>query len=156
KRRAWYTTRRGRGTLLPPVARAAPMSDEPGRLDDVPTRWSLLRLAHRDTLSAGPARNALVLRYARAIRNFVGSLVRDPNDADEVAQEVVQRLLRGQFAAASPERGSFRRLLAVAAHNLVRTHWSRKRRQGTSADLESLADEPEGSALEEEGLRAWR
>jgi DNA-directed RNA polymerase specialized sigma24 family protein len=140
------------------------MSNGPGptqgqaRLDEIPTRWSLLRLAHRETIaSAGPARNALVLRYARAIRNFVGALVKDPHDADEVAQEVVHRLLRGQFAAASPERGSFRRMLAVAAHNQARTLWARKRRQeGVPTDFDQLADDPIGSALEEEGVSAWR
>src|SRR5262249_45870353 len=100
----------------------------PRRLDEIPTQWSLLHLAHHDSLAAGEARNALVLRYAGAIRNYIGALVRDEQDADEVAQEVVVRLLRGQFAAASPERGSFRRMLMVAAHNLVRTYWEKQKR----------------------------
>ena len=45
---------------------------------------------------------------------------------------MVERLLSGRFAAASPERGSFRRMLAVAAHNLARTLWAKKCKQGAS------------------------
>jgi RNA polymerase sigma factor (sigma-70 family) len=130
----------------------------PTRLDQIPTRWSLLRLAHRDTLgSAVEARNALVLRYNRAIRNYVGALIRCEQDADEVAQEVVVRLLRGQFASADPQKGSFRRMLTVAAHNLVRNYWAKQRRQPAGdVDLSALPDEPEESALEAEGLANWK
>jgi len=130
----------------------------PRRLDEIPTQWSLLRLAHRESLvTSGEARNVLVLRYARAIRNYVGALVRDQQEADELAQEVVMRLLKGQFAAASPDKGSFRRMLMVAAHNLVRTHYSRKGRQsGSSVDLGTLPGPPDEPALEAEGLARWK
>jgi RNA polymerase sigma factor (sigma-70 family) len=128
------------------------------RLDQIPTEWSLLRLAHVDALSqAGPAREALVLRYNRAIRNYVRSLIHNDHDADEVAQEVLFRLVRGQFAGATPERGSFRRLLIVSTHNLVRSFWSRQRRQaGSPVELDTLADEPGTSRSEQEALSTWR
>src|SRR5262245_43217052 len=130
----------------------------PRRLDEIPTQWTLLHLAHRPSLStSGEARNVLVLRYASAIRNYVGALVRDEQEADELAQEVVVRLLRGQFAAASPDKGSFRRMLMVAAHNLVRTHYSRKQRQtGSAVDLEAVGELPDVPALEAEGLARWK
>jgi RNA polymerase sigma factor (sigma-70 family) len=130
----------------------------PNRLDQIPTQWSLLRIAHRNSVTgAGEARNALVLRYAAAIRNFVGALVHNDYDADEVAQEVVVRLLRGQFASASPERGSFRRMLMVATHNLVRTYWSRQKRQASSdLDLGAIAGQREDLALEKECLASWK
>lgn len=132
-------------------------TDPPRRLDEIPTQWSLLHLAHRPASGSGEARNALVLRYARAIRNYVGALVRDQQEADELAQEVVVRLLKGQFATASPDKGSFRRMLMVAAHNLVRTHYSRKGRQATSAvDLGALPALPDESELEAEGLARWK
>jgi RNA polymerase sigma factor (sigma-70 family) len=135
-----------------------PNDTTPNRLDQIPTQWSLLRIAHRDSVTgAGAARNALVLRYAAAIRNYVGALVRDEYDADEVAQEVVMRLLRGQFASASPERGSFRRMLMVATHNLVRTYWSKKqRRTGSDVDLSTVAGRQEASALDAEALASWK
>jgi DNA-directed RNA polymerase specialized sigma24 family protein len=128
---------------------------DPGRLEEIGTEWGLLEQAHEDSGAAGAARNALVMRYARAIRNYVGGLVRDPQDADEVAQEVLVRLLRGQFAAASPERGQFRRMLATAARNLARTHWVRKRRRaGADVDVEALA--VEGPPDETKAVAGWR
>jgi hypothetical protein len=127
-------------------------------LEEIPTLWGLLEQAHHGSVTAaGPARDALVLRYASAIRRYVGSLLHHEQDADEVAQDVIVRLLRGQFAAAHPERGSFRRMLMVATHNLVRTHWSRKqRRAALGLDNLDLAADPEPSALEEQGTATWR
>src|SRR5579884_977109 len=134
------------------MARDTDDQGRPARLDEIPTEWSLLRLAHEDAVSmAGPAREALVLRYNRAIRNYVRALVKNEQDADEVAQEVLLRLLRGQFASASPQRGSFRRMLIVATHNLVRTFWAKqKRRAGVEYDLDTVEDAPGESAVEKE------
>jgi DNA-directed RNA polymerase specialized sigma24 family protein len=131
------------------------------RLDEIATQWSLLRLAHRDTVTAaGPARGALVLRYNKAIRGYVGALVRDEHDADEVAQEALIKVLRGDFAGATPERGRFRDLLKVAIKNLVRGYWGRqKRRKDTpGVDVQHMAvaeanDEPE---VESAWLATWR
>src|SRR2546430_1665631 len=99
-----------------------------GRLEDIPTRWSLLRLATEPATQAGPARKALVLRYAGAIRGYVGAMTPDSADADELAQDIVVRLLRGDFAGADPARGRFRDLLKVSVRNQVRTFLSKKSR----------------------------
>jgi RNA polymerase sigma-70 factor (ECF subfamily) len=135
-------------------------SDPPARLDQIPTRWSLLRLAHEDTSSiASPARNILALRYSGAIRAYVGSLVQDSADADELAQEVLVRLLRGDLKQADPQRGRFRDLLKAVMRNLARSHWAKQqRRAGVEWDLNLVADDPEeaGAAADEEWLRTWR
>jgi DNA-directed RNA polymerase specialized sigma24 family protein len=140
------------------MSQRRPPDTTPTRLDQIPTQWSLLRIAHRNSMTgSGEARNVLVLRYAAAIRNYVGALIRNEHDADEVSQEVVIRLLRGQFASATPERGSFRRLLMVATHNLVRTYWSRQQRKPRAdIDLGSIAGAAEESALEAEALASWK
>jgi DNA-directed RNA polymerase specialized sigma24 family protein len=125
------------------------------RLDQIHTRWSLLRLAHDDAISqAGPARETLVLRYAGAVRGYVGAMLRDSQDADELSQEVVVKLLRGDFAGADPERGRFRDLLKVAVRNQVRTFETKKqRRSGKDLDLNQFADEaPSDPAWDE----TWR
>ena len=111
------------------------------RLDRIPTQWSLVRRAHTlSTPDAGEARKALVLRYAGAIRRYVGAVMRNDADADEVAQEVVVRMLRGDFHGADPERGRFRDLLKTAARNMVRDHWERQnRRRGVEYDLDHWA-----------------
>jgi RNA polymerase sigma-70 factor (ECF subfamily) len=144
--------------------RSVPMTEQtpdkqtpPSRLEEISTEWGLLAQAHQEGEEARAARNALVLRYARAIRNYVGALMREPQDADEVAQEVLVRLLRGQFAAATPERGRFRRMLAVAAHNLVRNYWQRQRRQaGVDLDMQAVADEETSPAADAEAAATWR
>jgi DNA-directed RNA polymerase specialized sigma24 family protein len=143
------------------------MSDEtqnpsppPTRLDQIETNWSLLRLAHQNSVTAaGVARNALVLRYAGALRKYVGILIRQEQDADEVAQEMQLRLLRGDFAGANPERGRFRDLLAVAARNMVRTYWTRKQRhQGEVLDVQQIIvpDEEMPNLGDEELIATWR
>jgi RNA polymerase sigma factor (sigma-70 family) len=128
---------------------------QPTRLNEIATNWSLLRLAHQDSVTqTGPARNALVLRYSGALRKFLGMLVPDEQDADDVAQEVVVRLLRGDFARAAPDRGRFRDYLAVAARNLVRAYWTRKRpRQASALDVEQVAA---AGPSDEEFLATWQ
>ncbi len=91
------------------------------RIDAINTEWTLFRLAHQSSVTrSGEFRERLVLRYAEAIRAYVGALVASPHDADELAQEALLRLLQGDFAGATPERGSFRALLKTALRNMVR------------------------------------
>lgn len=131
-------------------------ANDPTRLGEIPTQWSLLRLARHDSVTlAGPARNALALRYGGAIRHYVGALVREPHDADELAQEVLVRILRGDFAGADPERGRFRDMLKVAARNLVWTHWRKQRRAGP--DVSRLPDPAaDDASADREWLASWR
>lgn len=128
------------------------------RIDEIETQWSLLRLAHRDSVtSAGPARDHLVLRYNRAIRGYIGALVRDEHAADELAQDVVVRLLRGDFAGATPQRGRFRDLLKVAVKNMVRNYWSRQQgRAARNVQLEQLADFAVGDPPDDDWLAQWQ
>jgi DNA-directed RNA polymerase specialized sigma24 family protein len=129
------------------------------RLDQIATNWSLLRLAHQNSVTAaGAARNALVLRYSGAIRKFLGILVHQEQDADELSQEILVRMLRGDFARAAPERGRFRDYLAVAARNLVKAYWSRKARQtGQDLDVNQFAaPEADESPYDDQLIATWR
>jgi RNA polymerase sigma factor (sigma-70 family) len=128
----------------------------PSRLEAISTRWSVLRQAHEGTATtAGEARQTLVLRYSPAVRRYVGALLRNDEEADDLAQDVVLRLLSGDFAGADPQRGRFRDLLKVAARNMVRNHWQRqKRRRPAELDVATL-----GAAEEHDDgpwLSAWR
>jgi RNA polymerase sigma-70 factor (ECF subfamily) len=126
------------------------------RLDEITTQWSLLRRAHQG--STVSARNTLALRYAGAIRGYVGALLQNSQDADELSQEVLVRILHGDFAGATPERGRFRDLLKVAVRNMARTWWGRKqRRTGVPLDLgrvpAAAGDELPGEA---EWVSTWQ
>jgi DNA-directed RNA polymerase specialized sigma24 family protein len=119
-----------------------PGADEASRLDAISTQSSLLEQAHRGPASAAmPARNALVMRYRKAIRGYLGALLQNDGDADELAQEVVVKMLQGGFAGFRSERGRFRDYLKAAVRNAALCHF---RRRGTSAhvelDAEGLAD----------------
>jgi RNA polymerase sigma-70 factor (ECF subfamily) len=129
----------------------------PSRIEAISTRWTLLQQAHGgSTTTSGEARNALVLRYAAAVRRYVGALVRNDAEADDLAQDMVMRLLGGDFAGADPARGRFRDLLKVAVRNMVRNHWAKqKRRRPVDVDVANLgvaADESD----EQSWLAAWR
>ncbi len=129
------------------------------RLDQIATQWSLLRLAHGDAPSSSEqARQRLLLRYAGAIRNYVGALLQDDAEADEVAQDVMVRMLRGDFGQADPGRGRFRDLLKVSVKNMVRTHWERKRRRsGVGLDIEKLDDQfATSEKIEADWNQNWR
>lgn len=129
----------------------------PKRLESMVTRWSLVRVAHdASTVSAGKARNELVLRYSDAIRSYIRGIVRNDASADEIAQNAVLRMLSGDFAGADPNRGRFRDLLKVAARNMVRSHWAKEnRRRPAQHDVEQLADDG-GPDDAEEWVSGWR
>lgn len=127
------------------------------RLDAIATRWSLVRRAHDDAASdIGEARGALVTRYSASVRSYVRAIMRGSPDADEVAQDVVVKMLQGNFAGADPNRGRFRDLLKVASRNMVRNWWEKaNRRQGVDYDVDLTADDNEAQP-DGEWDDAWR
>ncbi len=115
------------------------------RLEAIPTRWSLVQQAHATgPQTATAARQALVLRYAKSIRRYVGGMVKNAEDADELAQDVVMRLMKGDFGGADPTRGRFRDLLKTATRNMVHNHWAKSNRRKTAdTDLNLVGKEDE-------------
>lgn len=119
------------------------------RIDAISTRWSILRLAHGTHPDTTKARQMLVLRYSSAIRRYVGAIVRQGEDADELSQEVVLRLMRGDFAGADPTKGRFRDFLKMAVRNMIHNHWTKSARRLT----EVLASDP--LSFDNEKDQAW-
>lgn len=113
-------------------------------LGNIQTQWSMLRNAHQSgdgDANAAQARESLVMRYAPAIRKFVGVVVRDDHLVDELAQDVLVRMLKGDFSGADPDRGRFRDLLKTAIRNMARNHWAKENRR-TSVDYDlNLVDD---------------
>jgi DNA-directed RNA polymerase specialized sigma24 family protein len=126
------------------------------RIDAISTRWSLVRRAHLDGKpeTAGEARQILVMRYAAAVRKYLGGILRDSEQADELSQDVIVRLLRGDFAGADPNRGRFRDLLKTAVRNLAHKHWEKSKvRKTVAAELDLVS----GDAPNEEAWQtAWQ
>ena len=123
------------------------------RLEAIGTRWSLIRQAHTTTgnREATAARQALVLRYAKAIRRYVGGIIRQSDDADELAQDVVMRLMKGDFAGADPQRGRFRDLLKTAVRNMVHNHWDKgNRRKTADAELDNISQGSDDTSWDHE------
>ncbi|MEZ6097091.1 MAG: sigma factor [Pirellulaceae bacterium] len=90
---------------------------------------------------------------------FVQVVVKNPDQADELAQDAMVRLLKGDFAGADPGRGRFRDLLKTAIRNMARNYWSKEnRRTGVDYDL-SLVDgdaDDVSSELDREWTNRWR
>jgi len=133
------------------------MNTDPSRLDAIATHWTLIRAAHTSgkPQEVAAARHALVLRYARAVRRYVGGIARNTDDADELAQEVMVRLMNGDFGGADPNRGRFRDLLRTAVRNMVRKHWAKaNRRKAADLDPDVLGAADERADAEWDG--AWQ
>jgi RNA polymerase sigma-70 factor (ECF subfamily) len=116
------------------------------RFEDISTRTSLLNDPQ-----------ALVQRYGRAVRCYLEAKL-GSDDAEEVAQEFMVKILRGGFADRSPGRGRFRDYLKKAVLNTLRDFLRRKRGLDTSiADLERFPDVA-GSARSSGDiwLKLWR
>jgi len=98
----------------------------------------------------------LVMRYSPAIRSYVKAMTRNDDEADELSQDVVVRILKGDFAGADPDRGRFRDLLKVAVRNMVRNYWEKQNRR-RPADVD-VQDAETGKADPENDpwLESWR
>jgi DNA-directed RNA polymerase specialized sigma24 family protein len=88
------------------------------RFDMISTHLHLLHCPHE-----------LVLRYRKAIRQYLGALLRDEHDADDVAQMVVQDMLRGKFGQWDPGKGRFRDYLKKAVRHAGLAHLRQKQRR---------------------------
>jgi hypothetical protein len=111
-------------------------ADAPSVLEQISTRWPLI---------SDPAR--FVLRYAAAIRRYLGALLRDPHAVDEVAQDFLLHALERRFDAGSV-RGRFRNYLKAALRNAAITHFRRR-------PPERPAEVPEPAVEDTDADRAW-
>jgi RNA polymerase sigma-70 factor (ECF subfamily) len=130
-------------------------SDLPDRLSTICTRWTLVFDAHRDQADeACRAQQALVLRYSGAIYRYLLGMLKDPHQAEDLAQDFAVRLVQGDFAAACPSRGRFRDFVKAALRNLVIDHWRRRRPGQLPEDFGEPADR--GPTSDRAFLDRWR
>jgi DNA-directed RNA polymerase specialized sigma24 family protein len=99
-----------------------------------------------------------VMRYGKALRNYIGALVRDAHDADDVTQTLMLHVVRKGFVRKSPQRGRFRDYLKAMARNVAMTHRQRKAgptRAGVDLDTLPTGKEPLAAA-NKQWLLDWR
>jgi hypothetical protein len=120
--------------------------------EPVPAGWRLDQISTDWTIIGDPPR--FLLRYAAAIRSYLGALVKDEHDADEIAQEFLLRVVQKGFERASADRGRFRDYLKTAVRNAARTRLRRR----TEAPLteEVAARQAEDCTLEKRWLGDWQ
>jgi DNA-directed RNA polymerase specialized sigma24 family protein len=116
-------------------------------LDEISTRWAQI---------GDPMQ--FVMRYGTAIRKYLVAMLDRVEDAAEVEQEFLAKMVEHRFAGANPDQGKFRKYLKTAVRNAALMHI---RRQRTTKKLESnYAEHLEAtggqSTADTEYLDAWR
>ncbi len=127
------------------------------RFDAQPTRWSMVQRAHDQTAGDGrAARQYLVMRYSPAIRSYVRAITRNEDQADDITQDVIVRLLQGDFAGADPQKGRFRDLLKTAVRNMTRNLWAKQKvRKAVAFDI-TLVEEADSQAHDVMWDEGWQ
>jgi RNA polymerase sigma-70 factor (ECF subfamily) len=129
------------------------------RLSQISTAWTTFFQAHDGRADAGQeARRRLLELYGVPVYRYLRAAVRDPDAGDELYQEFALRMVRGDFHAASPDRGRFRDFLKTALYHLVVDHHRRQARRPAplAADDPGAAEVAEPVASDEAFLAGWR
>src|SRR5262249_5505389 len=105
------------------------------RLTHLTTQWTLIFQTHRGTAEQVAAAQAVLMdRYSGAVHRYLLAGLRDPEAADELAQEFALRFLRGDFHRADPACGRFRDFVKRSLRNLMTDYRRRRSRSRTSGD----------------------
>jgi RNA polymerase sigma factor (sigma-70 family) len=129
-------------------------------LSRISTRWDLLFQAHLGKgEAAAKAQEALLRRYWGAIYRYLLAVVREPNVAEDLAQEFALRFVSGAFKRADPELGRFRDFVKKALYHLVVDF--QRREQGRPRPLPPDAVSPAGSlgemdSADQKFIDCWR
>ncbi len=91
-----------------------------------------------------------VMRYARAIRKYVGAVVRDTDQAEEVAQDFLVQVFGKGFCPENVSRGRFRDYLKSAVRYVAISHLRKRRDSPISEEMLASLVRPNSEAD-----RAW-
>lgn len=116
-------------------------------LDQISTRWAVLK---------DPVQ--FLLRYGPAIRKYLQALLKNPDDVDEIAQDILTKVVQNAFGKANPDNGRFRNYLKVAVRNAALMHLRRKKAvQPGDSVLLNVADPLQTTlAADQEWLADWQ
>jgi hypothetical protein len=123
-----------------------PGTDGTSILEHISTHWPVV---------GDPLR--FVLRYSPAVRRYVGALIRNEHDADDVVQDFLTRTVRRPFSPEQVRRGRFRDYLKAILRNAAITHFRRAVQQPSAVvDLTTFPDPGVDDAADREWLAEWR
>jgi hypothetical protein len=123
-----------------------PDTEGPSILEHISTHWPVV---------GDPFR--FVLRYSSAVRRYVGALIRNDHDADDVVQDFLTQTLRRPFTPEQIRRGRFRDYLKAMLRNAAITHFRRTAHQCSAAvDFSAFPAPGVEDAADREWLAEWR
>ena len=115
-------------------------------LDEISTQWSKLDDVH-----------VFVLRYAKPIENYLRHLLRNEDDAKEVSQSFLLKVVETGFKHADPDKGRFRYYLMRSVRNAANLFFRRQsQRRSVNVDELSPADQISADGNDNVWLDEWR
>lgn len=99
-----------------------------------------------------------LIRYAESVRNYLVALLKDGQEADDVAQEFFLGVVAKGFVRVDADRGRFRDYLKTSVYNAAMTHLRRKQRQLGTVDgsvIQHVVVDPDSND-DAEWLANWR
>lgn len=133
--------------------------NDPDRLSQIETLWSMVYTANQEGDDQSVAQRELLARYGTAIQSYLRGALRDPVAAEDAYQEFAVKFLNGSFKNANHEKGRFRSFLKVVLSRLVADHFRSLKRKPT-VQMDSQVVVPEKSddvgEKEREFLNFWR
>jgi DNA-directed RNA polymerase specialized sigma24 family protein len=116
------------------------------RLDQIDTDWSMIH---------EPAH--LVMRYANAVQRYLGALIKNKHDAEEVAQDFFLWVSQHGLPRARRDRGRFRDYLKKVVRNNALNFLRRKQYCKPTTDLERISAPEEHRGIpDQEWVVQWR
>jgi RNA polymerase sigma-70 factor (ECF subfamily) len=131
------------------------------RLSRISTLWTDVFEAHGGQgAESAAAQKRLLQRYCGAIYRYLRAALRDPDAADELAQEFALRFVRGDFKKADPGKGRFRDYVKTALFHLVATYHRHKGRDPRALPGDNYEppdrSPPHDEVADKEFLDRWR
>jgi RNA polymerase sigma-70 factor (ECF subfamily) len=130
------------------------------RLSRISTLWTMFHEAHQGSPEqASAACRELLARYGGAVHRYLRGIMRDPDAANDLAQEFALRFVRGDFHRANAQRGRFRDYLKTALSHLIADYYRQRQNwhQAFSNEGAEPAAPAESSADSATAFRAsWR
>lgn len=131
------------------------------RLSQIQTRWQEVWSAQEPEQRTVmlQAQYTLLERYGGAVSRYLLGALRDPEQAQDLAQEFAVQFLQGACDGADPNKGRFRDYLKGVLRNLVRGFY---RKQGRGPALmgdetpEPVAYDAKHTDLDKDFVQCWR